>query len=74
MVLATLDVSLHIGIYLLVYIRHFNIPFSNMEYRIFVLFSGIVPFGYDDFYMYIQSRVTNIKGLIFIVVIFISQY
>lgn len=53
MVLATLDVGLHIRIYLLGYARNFNIPFSNLEYRFF-LFSRIVSFGYDGFYMSIH--------------------
>lgn len=35
MVLATLHVSLHIGIYLFVYTRNFEEPISNLEYRHF---------------------------------------
>lgn len=34
-VLATVDISLHIGIYLSVYTRNFNVPFSNLECRFF---------------------------------------
>lgn len=49
-VLATVDISLHIGIYLSVYTRNFNVPFSNLECRVlFFLIFQIVSFGYDDF-------------------------
>lgn len=35
MVLATLDVSLHIGMYLFVYTGNFEVPISSLEYRLF---------------------------------------
>lgn len=42
-VLATVDISLHIGIYLSVYTRNFNVPFSNLECSFFFNFPELYP-------------------------------
>lgn len=72
-VLATLDVSSHIGIYLFVYTGNFEVPISNLEYRLFCLFSRIVSFGQDDFTCISNPGWPTSRDC-FVVVIFISQY
>lgn len=72
MVLATLDVSLHIGIYLFVYTGNFEVPISNLEYRLFCLFFRIVSFGYDDFTCISNPGWPTSRDCFVVVILFLS--